>query len=305
MTVLDIVNLTRIDYLDDTLEPYEWSNTILAQFATEAQRQATKRASLILDDTTQTADNAASGTTTSTTADKLVDSTAAFTSALVGDTAYNTTNNTWAVISAVDSTTTLSLADDIMASGEGYVIGDASKALCKVCVTAGVGKYTLSPKVLKIDYCYLDSKGGVPLVHKTKGWLDRNYYQWRLAEGTPMYYLEERGRITLVPMPNAAFNSNTGIDTLNLSVYRLPLVDLSLASNTELEIPEEYHLLLIDYICYLCYSKQNSAAYDKDKAMKHLAIFTANFGQELSAHAESILREIPSDFAFETRDFGL
>ncbi|MDP2689926.1 MAG: hypothetical protein Q8P48_07415 [Deltaproteobacteria bacterium] len=66
-----------------------------------------------------------SGSATSTTANKLVDSAANFTSALVGKTVYNSTGDTWAKVDAVDSATQLSLSADIMASGEAYVIADA------------------------------------------------------------------------------------------------------------------------------------------------------------------------------------
>ena len=64
-----------------------------------------------------------SGTTTATTADKLVDSTQNFTSTVrVGDLVSNTTDSTTATVTAVDSDTTLSLSADIMASGESYQI---------------------------------------------------------------------------------------------------------------------------------------------------------------------------------------
>lgn len=65
-----------------------------------------------------------SSTTTSTTADKLVDSGAGFVVAgvAVGDIVTNTTDGTYTLVTAVDSATTLSLADDIMTSGENYTI---------------------------------------------------------------------------------------------------------------------------------------------------------------------------------------
>ena len=65
------------------------------------------------------------GTATSTSAGKLVDSAASFTSALVGKTVYNSTDDTWAYINAVDSATQLTIAQNIMASGEAYVIANA------------------------------------------------------------------------------------------------------------------------------------------------------------------------------------
>ena len=63
-----------------------------------------------------------SGTTDGTTANKLVDSTASFTSNLQGYILYNTTDNTAAKVTGVDSATELSLSADIMASGEVYVL---------------------------------------------------------------------------------------------------------------------------------------------------------------------------------------
>lgn len=65
-----------------------------------------------------------SGTTTSTTANKLVDSGGAFTSIVkAGMIVYNTTDSTKATVTAVDSNTTLSLSSDIFTSGENYEIG--------------------------------------------------------------------------------------------------------------------------------------------------------------------------------------
>lgn len=64
------------------------------------------------------------GTTTGTTSNKLVDSTATFTTdgVSVGDIIHNTTDDTFALVTAIDSATTLSIGTDIMASGEDYVI---------------------------------------------------------------------------------------------------------------------------------------------------------------------------------------
>ena len=63
-----------------------------------------------------------SSTTTGTTANKLVDSTASFTSNLLGYIVYNTTDSTVATVTAIDDANTLSLSADIMASGEAYTI---------------------------------------------------------------------------------------------------------------------------------------------------------------------------------------
>lgn len=64
------------------------------------------------------------GTTTSATAGKLVNSEASFATdgTFVGDTAYNIDDGTTALVTAIDSASTLSLDTDIMASGENYQI---------------------------------------------------------------------------------------------------------------------------------------------------------------------------------------
>ena len=63
-------------------------------------------------------------TTTSTTADKLVDTEGSFTTdyTAIGDTVHNTTDSTTALVTAIDSDSTLSLDSDIMTSGEDYEI---------------------------------------------------------------------------------------------------------------------------------------------------------------------------------------
>lgn len=69
------------------------------------------------------------GSATSTTASKLVDSAADFSAegVDVGDEVYNTTDQTYAYVTAVDSATALSLSADIFVSSENYTIqGEAT-----------------------------------------------------------------------------------------------------------------------------------------------------------------------------------
>lgn len=66
------------------------------------------------------------GTATSTTASALVDATESqFASTDAGKVIHNTTDNTWAVVTAYVSATQLTLNKDIMASGENYEIYNA------------------------------------------------------------------------------------------------------------------------------------------------------------------------------------
>jgi len=74
-----------------------------------------------------------SSSATSTTADKLVDSTQYFTTRYLNATITNTTDSpdTTATITAIDSGTTLSLSSDIMESGDSYLIEPSLKYVCE------------------------------------------------------------------------------------------------------------------------------------------------------------------------------
>jgi hypothetical protein len=65
------------------------------------------------------------GTTTGSTTDKLVDTGADFSNVIVGDIVYNTTDNTIATVTVIDSTTILELSADIFTSPEVYIVFSA------------------------------------------------------------------------------------------------------------------------------------------------------------------------------------
>ena len=71
-----------------------------------------------------------SGTTDGVTANKLVDSTAAFTSNVLNYIVYNTTDSTVATVTSVDDANTLTLSADIMDTGEAYTIYEDNNTGC-------------------------------------------------------------------------------------------------------------------------------------------------------------------------------
>lgn len=91
-----------------------------------------KRITLIAGQSTYSIGQKAAGTTTSTSAGKLVDTSGDFiTDVTVGDTVLNTTDSTSTTVSAIDSRTQLSLAVDIFTSGETYEITTANISLSR------------------------------------------------------------------------------------------------------------------------------------------------------------------------------
>ena len=106
--------VSNADLSSVKLELYIWTGTT-------AQRNASYRRYTLTKE--QLLDELDRGTTTSTTANKLVDSTQNFnTTAQVGSFIKNTTDSTTASVTAIDSDTTLSISSDIMASGENYIL---------------------------------------------------------------------------------------------------------------------------------------------------------------------------------------
>ena len=63
-----------------------------------------------------------SGVASATTADKLVAAASDFSNVVVGDIIYNTSDNTVTTVTAVDSSTQLSVADNIFANAENFIV---------------------------------------------------------------------------------------------------------------------------------------------------------------------------------------
>ena len=108
---------------------------------------------------------AASGTTTATTANKLVDSSASFGDNVVevGDIVYNTTDTTAATVTAIDSDTTLSLNVNLIEDAQTYVIykGNQNRGcLVYVGTTGNINCITAGGSALLIENVAVGILGG-------------------------------------------------------------------------------------------------------------------------------------------------
>ena len=111
---------------------------------------------------------AAGGTATATTANKLVMATGDFLSSVrVGFIVVNTTDNTTAYVTAVDSDTTLSLSVDIMANTETFVIyGEGTNNGCTLYVgdiTAGATLTVITAAGNEVQFTGLLAGQFIPL----------------------------------------------------------------------------------------------------------------------------------------------
>ena len=114
-----IKNITDTTYATVTAIDSATTLSVSADVFASGESYTITRGVRIVDGTTD-------GTTTSTTSNKLVDSSEVFTNRIAtGDKVRNTTDNTEAYVTAIDNATTLSLSSNIMASGEDYIISEA------------------------------------------------------------------------------------------------------------------------------------------------------------------------------------
>lgn len=104
------------------------------------------------------------GTADGTTTDKLVDSAADFITdgVSIGDQVKNTTDETYAIVTAIDSSTQLSLNRDIIVSGEGYQIRERLKD----CLYNFQEKLVRFPEgtLLPGDVCAVFGDAQIPLI---------------------------------------------------------------------------------------------------------------------------------------------
>ena len=138
-----------------------------------------------------------------------------------------------------------------------------SIALCQITTADGTQDYALSPKVVAIRRAKVSGELR-PLVETEMDLLDKNDSYWDdVSENyrqTPLYYLlgRETDKLTLIRCPDDIY-------TVNLTVQRLPLVDLA-ADDDVPEINSSYHKLLFSYIRYRAYMKRDVETFSERKA---------------------------------------
>ena len=142
------------------------------------------------------------------------------------------------------------------------VDGDAI-ALCQITTVDGTQDYALSPKVVAIRRAKISGETS-PLVETDMGLMDNDDPLWddltATSRQTPKRWLpdKETDTFTLVRCPDDIY-------TVNLTVQRLPLVDL--ADDEDIpEISSAYHRLLFSHIKYKAYMKRDVETFSERKA---------------------------------------
>lgn len=138
-----------------------------------------------------------------------------------------------------------------------------SIALCQITTVDGTQDYALSPKVVSIMRAKVSGETS-PLVKTEMDLMDRDDSYWDDVSSSyrkkPLYYLlgKETDKLTLIRCPDDIY-------TVNLTVQRLPLVDLVDDGDIP-EISSNYHRLLLSYILFKAYSKRDVETFSERKA---------------------------------------
>ena len=152
------------------------------------------------------------------------------------------------------------------------LIFDKTSAITTKSIISGKSIYPIDTSIYAIVAARLDQNGTITYLTPTdRIEVDRVYPDWREQATTPNFYIHGRNTIELIPVPDTTF-------TLNLEVYRYP-EKLECLSD-ELEIEEEHHEHLVDWVLYRAFSTKDADSVDVAKAMDAKNNFLSYFGQE-------------------------
>lgn len=160
------------------------------------------------------------------------------------------------------------------------IVDRSTPAICSYSVTAGVPSVSIDPRIIKIRRASLISRND-PLRRRYVADMDELLPGWETHTGTVDSYVADYATdmISLYRIPAVD-------DTLKLVVVRLPLIDLTGASNQSPEIKVQYHPALVQYVVYKVRSIEDSELYDVRKASAAYAEFEKEFGVKRSAQDE-------------------
>lgn len=183
-----------------------------------------------------------------------------------------------------DDEVTLYLNEAVNEAAErARLIRDASTpAVTQISITTGDVDYALHASILAIDRAQLASQPR-SLIRQTVEEMEQRFPDWRGMVGTPHFFVEDSGRIRIAPQSPQA-------DTLNLTVYRLPLAPM-LTETDSPEIHAKFHYRLIDWALRCAYLKQDAETLDKQKAADYQALFDLSFGKRPDANVQRKQRE--------------
>lgn len=158
--------------------------------------------------------------------------------------------------------------------------------ICRIPLSTTKQSYDLDPRVVFVRRVTVDSRG-LTLNKASYKDLDIREPGWIGRTGTPNRWCTdfETGKLWLDRKPVVA-------DIARIMVVRIPLCALTMSKlNEPLELPVPYRRPVHHWACYRAYSNQDADTYDEKLAARHMAAFTAEFGDDSSALEEEWARQ--------------
>lgn len=171
------------------------------------------------------------------------------------------------------------------AARRAHLLVDSTSSIVCAVVTAGDLFVPVDSRILFIRRASLASSRGV-LRQCTVREMDCMSPGWESdAPSTPLVFIPgwQSGGVALWP-------PSSRDDELRMTAVRLPKSGI-LEDDDSPEIPEHYHLALLDWVSYRAYTKQDSEGLDVKAAEKALLAFEKEFGASVGALNERFAYE--------------
>lgn len=176
-------------------------------------------------------------------------------------------------------------------------VADSSSDLTRVDVVPGEAEADVSRKILKFRSARLLSNGRpLEIINHTDFPLrsDTDYGAVSMLTANtlpgPVRYMvigQQRGQVSWVRIPEVA-------DTVQLSVYRLPLATLSVDGGELDEVDEEHHIHLLLWMKGLAYDKHDADSFDSTRRDQNKQAFMSycDFAKAEWERAKSKVRTV-------------
>lgn len=176
---------------------------------------------------------------------------------------------------------------------------ETTPAVTRLALVAGIDSYALDPRVVAVlgartrqRHLRLRPYGSIVT---TRGNFNTGYpLDTEVSDGSPTYYYTDRetGKIGLWPAPNPDF----ALNELILRVARLPLKPLVAEDLSAIpEVPEQYHMSLVDWAAYRCLTNNDIELQDQIKANSRKNRFNETVEELKKDSKRLLLNEIAFD----------
>ena len=157
-----------------------------------------------------------------------------------------------------------------------------------ITVLTGKSTYHIDESIIFLDRIKLQG-ARKPLIKTTKRELDFEKTKWESDVKPPVYYFQERHKITLYPIPD--------ID------YRL-MIDGSRRPLEDMETPPELHESLTHWCLYRILSNPEADIYNGQEALVQLQKFADIFGHKRTAWFDNLHRNNSMDSSMNPNPFN-